>query len=129
MERDPRTAGPEWVADGDGAPIHVGALSVQAELLLDCKVLGGERLVHLNEIHIVEFQAGTGERLPGGWSRSNSHDARIDAYAGPGEQAAQGTEATLGREPSTGKQEGCRAIANAGCIPGGHDSVLLEVRG
>src|SRR3979409_1429703 len=116
MKGDPRTAGPERVADGDGAPIHGGGLPVQAELLLDRKVLGGERLVHLNEIHIVEFQPCPGERLPGSWSRSDSHDARVDAYAGPGEQAAQGAEATLGCKFSTGKQERCRAIANVGCI-------------
>src|SRR5262245_32742369 len=59
---DPRSAGPERVAEGDRAPIHVGALAVEAELTLDREVLRGERLVDLDQVHVLERESRVGQR-------------------------------------------------------------------
>ncbi len=38
----------------DRATVHVDLGAVEAELFLDCEVLGGEGLVHFDEIDVVE---------------------------------------------------------------------------
>src|ERR1700737_1837066 len=58
VQGDPSAAGAEWMANGNGTPIDVGALPIQAQLLFDCKILGGERFVHFAQIHVIGFQSG-----------------------------------------------------------------------
>src|SRR6266850_3875725 len=51
-EEEARARGCQRMAEGDGPPVHVGALAVQAQLLLDGEVLARESLVHLDEVHV-----------------------------------------------------------------------------
>ena len=54
---DAGAARAERVAQGDGAAVDVGALAVEAELPLDGQVLGGEGLVDLDQVHVVQREA------------------------------------------------------------------------
>src|SRR5437016_9070694 len=62
VEGEAGAAGPERVAQGYGAAVHIGTLTVEAELPLDGQVLRGERLVDLDQIHVIERQARGGKR-------------------------------------------------------------------
>src|SRR5262245_42394754 len=53
-QHQPRAGGPERVADGDGAAVHVDALPLQPELLLHRQVLRRERFVDLEQIDLFE---------------------------------------------------------------------------
>src|SRR5690349_95634 len=55
MDRDARSGRGEGVADRDGAPMDVRLCPVEPQLLLHREVLGGERLVHLDEVHLLEL--------------------------------------------------------------------------
>src|SRR6185295_14962254 len=113
MQGDSRAAGAERMTDGDRSTIHVGALAVQPQLLLDRQILGGKRLVYFNEIHIVEFQSRPLQRLAGGGSRTDPHDAGLDPGAGPGKQPAQRTELSLGGKASTREHQRGGAVTDA----------------
>src|ERR671937_1031922 len=54
VEGEPRAARPERMAQGHGAAVNVGPLSVETKLLLHGQVLGGKRLVDLHQVHLVE---------------------------------------------------------------------------
>ena len=54
----------ERVSECHGAAIDVGALAIETELLLDGQVLGSEGLVDLDEVHVIQPQAGPVERAP-----------------------------------------------------------------
>src|SRR3954449_7132340 len=58
VQDDPRAARAERVADRHGAAVDVGALAVELELLLHGKILGGERFVDLDQVHVIEREAG-----------------------------------------------------------------------
>src|SRR4029077_11002763 len=126
MGSDSRAAGPERMPDGDGAAVHVGALSIQAELTLYRNVLRGERLVHFDQIHAVQLQSGTGERSPGRRRGADAHDRRIDSGDGPAHQPPEGWEPAVAGPPLARDDEGPRAIGNAGRISRGHEAVLPE---
>src|SRR5580765_3872420 len=57
VQREARAARAERMPQRDGAAVYVGALAVEPELLLDGEVLGGERLVDLHQVHVVEREA------------------------------------------------------------------------
>src|SRR5882724_7648307 len=54
MQRDARAARSERMAQGHRAPVDIGALPVESELVLHGEVLGGERFVDLDQVHQVE---------------------------------------------------------------------------
>ena len=60
MERDAGATRAQWVADRDSTAVHIGALPIEPQLLLDRKVLGREGLIHLDQIHILQLEAGAG---------------------------------------------------------------------
>jgi hypothetical protein len=51
------------VAHGDGSAVHVELVEVDAELTGGRDHLGGERLVDLDEVDVVDRQAGPRQRL------------------------------------------------------------------
>src|SRR5215470_20422997 len=52
------TGGPDRVPDGDGAAVDVDLLGVPAEPLVDGAGLGGEGLIGLDQIEILDRPAG-----------------------------------------------------------------------
>ena len=65
------------MAQRDCAAVHVETLAGQRQLALDGTRLGGEGLVHFDQIHIVYRQSRLGQRSLRGWDWSDSHHGRI----------------------------------------------------
>ena len=65
VERDAGAARAERVAQRDRAAVHVGALAVEPQLLLHRQVLGRERLVDLDQVHLVEREPRPLQRAAG----------------------------------------------------------------
>src|SRR5207245_8807554 len=63
VARAARAARRERVPDGDRAAVHVGPGTIEPQLPLDGEVLRRERLVHLDEIHLLQFHPRLLERL------------------------------------------------------------------
>src|SRR3954469_21543585 len=72
------TRATEWVAEGDRAAVHVHLLHVRVVLLLPRQDDGGERLVDLDQVHLVDGHARALEHLGGGRDRTGEHHHRVD---------------------------------------------------
>src|SRR4029077_13649706 len=57
-QEQPRPRGAQRMSEGDGPAVDVGALPVEAQLLLHRQVLPGEVLVDLDEVHVLHREAG-----------------------------------------------------------------------
>src|SRR5437868_361444 len=86
---DPRARRAERMAKGDRTPVDIRARAIEPELLLDRQVLGGERLVHLDQVVVGELAAGALERAPDRRGRADAHDLRVAAGDAPVDQAAE----------------------------------------
>src|SRR5207253_9172984 len=62
-EREPRARRAERMPERDRAAVHVGPLAIETEILLHRQVLGRERLVDLDQVHVLDLEPGTLERL------------------------------------------------------------------
>src|SRR5690606_19801507 len=72
--------GAERVAEGDGAAVDVDLLGVDAALLLPGEHDRGEGLVDLEQVDLVDADAGAlGEAL-GGVDRAGEHEDGVDAH-------------------------------------------------
>ena len=60
-----RAGGADRMADGDGAAVDVDLVGVPAEALVDGAGLGGEGLVGLDQVEILDRPAGFLQRLLG----------------------------------------------------------------
>ena len=128
VEGEAGAAGPERVAQGYGAAVHIGALAVEAELPLDGQVLRGERLVDLDQIQVVERQARGGKRPAGGGHRPDPHHARVHSCDAPREQPADRPEPALAGVLLAGHDQCGGAVTDPRCVAGGDDTVLFEIR-
>ena len=73
----------ERVAEGDGAAVDVQLVVADAELAGGGHHLGGERLVDLDEVDVIDGHAGPAQRLADGLDRAEAHDLGIEgAHAG-----------------------------------------------
>src|SRR4051794_35592402 len=79
----------ERVAEGDRAAVDVEPLFVDPELTGAGEDLGGERLVDLDQVDVVEREAGVGERVGYRLQRPDAHDRRVDAGDAGGDDAGQ----------------------------------------
>lgn len=80
VREDTATGCGERVTKRNGTTVRVGDGRVETELLGDGKVLGSERLIHLDQVHVLEREAGLLECALDGGYRSNAHYGRVDAY-------------------------------------------------
>ena len=53
MEGNAGTTCAQWVANRDRPAVHIGAFAVQPQLLLYRKILRRERLVDLDQVHVL----------------------------------------------------------------------------
>ena len=86
----------ERVADGDGAAVDVELVPRDAEVLGRRDDLGGERLVDLDEVDVVDGHAGAGEGLAAGLDRAEAHDLGVQAGDARGDDPGERREAELG---------------------------------
>src|SRR5438132_486997 len=101
VDGDARAGCSELVADRDGTAVHVGLGAVEPQFLLDGEVLRRKRLVHLDEIELLELHAGLLERFAGRGRRADAHVLGLDPRHGPRHQPAQGLHTVGPRVPST----------------------------
>src|SRR6478672_624210 len=71
---DHRAGGAEGVAHRDGPAVDVGDVVADAQVAHEAHRDGGERLVDLEEVDVLDLEAGLGERLAGGGCRTGEHD-------------------------------------------------------
>src|SRR5438445_255649 len=62
-KREPSPRCAEGMPERDRAAVHVRLLAIEAEVLFHREVLRREGLVDLDEVHVLDFQAGELERL------------------------------------------------------------------
>ena len=71
---DPRAGAAERVAECDGPAMNIEPFHVQAKITSRGDHLDRERLVDLNEVHVVDRHTGAGQRPATGLHRSEPHD-------------------------------------------------------
>src|SRR5213592_2028955 len=79
VDRDSRAGRRQRMADGDRAATHIRAAAIESELALHGEILRRERLVHLDEVHLLEFHLRPLEGLASGRNGTDAHMLRLDA--------------------------------------------------
>ena len=92
---EPRTAHPERVADRDRAAVDVHALLVDPEVAHHGERLRGERLVQLDEVDVLDRDAGAVEQLADGRDRADAHHGGIDARDGRADEGPERLDAEI----------------------------------
>jgi hypothetical protein len=97
----------ERVAERDRAAERVELLGVDAPLVAARHDLGGERLVELEHVDVVDRHAGLREHLLDGGDRAEAHDLRADRGHGGGDDAGarlepEGLRALVGHHEHRG---------------------------
>ena len=91
--------------------------------------LGGERLVELDEVEVLDADPGALERLARGRHRADAHDRRVDARRRPSTTTrASGLQAELARPLRLDEQHRRRAVVDPGAVAGGHGAAVAERR-
>ena len=117
MMRAPEAA--DGVADGDGAAVDVDLAHVEVQLTGDSDGLRGEGFVGLDEVDIVDGQAGLGHGLTGGGHGADAHDLGVDAALAPADELGHGLEVVLLHGLAGGEDDGGSAVVDAGGVAGG----------
>ena len=73
------------MAQRDRAAVDVDLVQGQAHVLDEAQHDGGERLVDLDQVDVVDGQPGLGERLAGGGRGAGEHDGGLGAGDGGGD--------------------------------------------
>src|SRR6185437_2051586 len=79
--------GSQRVTHGDGAAVDVELLVGNVEVLLELQHHGGEGLVQLEQVDVVDGQTGAVEHLLGRGGRAGQHDHRVGAAGRGGDDA------------------------------------------
>src|SRR4051812_10968664 len=79
-----RARAPERVTEGDGATVDIDLVHVGMVLLLPGQHHGGERLVDLEQVDVVDGEAGPLQRLGGGRDGTGEHGDGVHAGQGEG---------------------------------------------
>src|SRR5512135_225434 len=120
-ERKARTGAAERVADGDRAAVRIDARILEVDLhqLEAPQHLARESLVYLDDIHVLELQAGALERERNRVGWAHPHDARLDARRGGGQDPGHRLLAALVSPGPAADQQGRGAVVHAGGVAGG----------
>src|SRR5690606_13555133 len=97
-----------------------------AELLLAGEVLGGERLVDLDQVEVGLLEAGPGEGAADRRDRADAHDRGLDAGDVPLDHAGQRGEVVALYRLFAGDDQRAAAVADARRVARGDDAALLE---
>ena len=93
---DTGTGSAHGVTQGDRAAVDVDLVNVEVQLAGHSDGLGSERLVGLDQVDVVDGDAGLGHSLTGSGHRANAHDLGIHAALAPADQLGHGLQAVLG---------------------------------
>ena len=114
------------MAQSDGAAVDVQLVLVKAQSLADCDGLSCECLVGLDQIHIINGQAGLCHDLLGGSDGAETHDLRLDACQSTCDPSSQRLDAQLLSLLLAHDDQSSSAIVDSGRVASGHDAVLGE---
>ena len=89
----------ERVAEGDRAAVDVEPLLVDPQLAGAGEDLGGEGLVQLDQVDLVEREAGGGEGAGDRLDRADAHVGGVDAGDAEGDDPGERLGAELPRRP------------------------------
>src|SRR5436309_990850 len=104
------------MAEGDGPSVDVDPGGVELEVADAGEGLGGESLVQLYEVEVVNGQPGAFESLAGGGDRADAHAVGVDAGHGGGDNAGQGPQAHIFGGLFACEQDGRGAVVDAGGV-------------
>ena len=125
-----RAAGPQWMAERDGAAVgvHVSGIVGQAERAQHGQSLRREGLIELDDVHPVQAQAGACEQLAHGGDRSEPHHPRGDSGGGAPYHAGQRCETVAGGGGLGGEQDGARAVIDSRGVARGDSAAGFDDR-
>src|ERR1700747_2847569 len=82
-----RSRASDRMADGDGAAIDVELFAIKMQLAITGQDLGGEGLIHFDEIEARQGETVPLFHLADGRHRPDAHDARINSRGGCGKNS------------------------------------------
>src|SRR5271169_6645412 len=116
------------VAHGDGSAVDVQLLVGDVQVLLELQHHRCERLVELEQVDVVNGQAGAVQHLTSGRGGPGQHDDRIGATGGGGHDACPRSQALRLAGGLGTDQHQCGAVDDAGAVAAGvHVIDLLDV--
>ena len=109
-------------------PSGLTRVGVETELGDDGERLGGERLVELDDLELVELPAGPFEGQPQRRRRTDAHPARLDPGRGPRHDARQRGQPVAGDAVVAGEQHRRGPVVERAGVAGGDRPVGGEHR-
>ena len=110
------------MAECDGTAVDVQAIGVDGEFGQARQHLRRERFVELDEIDLIQRQAGPLEHLPDGGHGPDSEEFRRDTRRGVGDEACEWLESVRLRVLSGRDDNGSGAVARLRRVSGGHSA-------
>ena len=107
------------VAQRDGAAVDVDLAHVEVQLTGHSDGLSGKGLVGLDQVDVVDGQAGLGHSGTGGRHGANAHDLGIHAALAPANQLGHGLQAVLLHSLGGSQHDGGSAVVDAGGVGSG----------
>src|SRR5262249_23344635 len=114
------------VADRDRAPVRVELLRVDAEPVAAVDDLGGEGLVQLDDVDVLELHAGVFEQLRHGEDRADSHLVGLAAGEHAAAEDPERPDAERLRALGGHDQRRRRTVGELRRVPRRHRAALLE---
>src|SRR4029077_4706279 len=118
----------EGMAEGDGTAVDVEPLLVDAELTGAGEDLGGEGLVELDQVDLVDAEAGRGEGPGDRLDWADAHVGGVDAGDSEGDDPGHGLGAEAVRAVRGGARQAGGAVVGGGGVAGGAGASLAEGR-
>src|SRR5687767_8803036 len=128
VRRDAGARRGQRVAESDRAAVNVQLLARQLELGLHGARLRSERLVDLDEVHVVERHLRRAKRVFRRRDWSDPHDLGIDACHTPRHEATERLLSRALRVLLTRDHERARAVTDSGGIASRDETVGSEIR-
>ena len=120
LRREPNAGGRERMPARDRAAVRIqpGILRVDAHSVAPGEHLHGERLIELEEPHVVERQTRLSENMLRRRDGPDSHQLRLDAGERIGDEPHLRRQPELARGLLRGQQAGRRAVGEPGAVAG-----------
>ena len=108
------------MAQSDGAAVDVDLAHVKVQLAGHGDGLGGKGLVGLDQVDVVDGDAGLLHGVAGSDHGADAHDLGIHAALAPADQLGHGLQTVLGHSLAGGQHDGGSAVVDAGGVGGGN---------
>src|SRR5680860_1596073 len=126
LARDAPAAGTERMTKGNSSTVNIQLVRVYAQILNYRQGLGGEGLIDLYDIHVINGKSGPLQGLAAGGNRSYAHDLRRTPGHGYALNAGQRLQAVLLCIFLSAHDVGNSAICKRGGSPRRHRALLIK---